>query len=75
MMTFLLVGACMVSVGLWFYTLLDMAKRHFIDPYKRSVWLMIVLFFPLIGCLFYLKMRKQLTTSESRKFQPKFKKQ
>lgn len=72
MLETLLIFSCLASVGLWFWAMLDMSQRHFKESANRDVWIMAVLFFPLIGSIFYLQMRRQLTTTEGRKFQPKF---
>ncbi|MEZ4793289.1 MAG: PLD nuclease N-terminal domain-containing protein [Gelidibacter sp.] len=73
MIALVLVSLSILSVGLWFWAMLDMAIRHFKDPSDRSVWILIVLLFPVLGSVFYFQLRNQLTTEEGRKFQPKFK--
>lgn len=72
MIPFLIVSLSLFSIGLWFWAMLDMARRHFKEPSNRSVWMLIVLFFPFWGAIFYTQLRNQLTTKEGRKFQPRF---
>ncbi len=56
-----------------FWALIDIVRSRFINPNMRTVWLVVVLFFPIIGSILYFQMRKTLTTGESLKFNPKFK--
>ena len=71
MLEIILIFFYLLSIGLWFWAMFDMSQRHFKESSNRTVWILIVLFFPLIGSLLYLQRRNQLTTKETRKFQPK----
>ena len=71
---FLIIGLSILSIGLWFWALIDIAKSRFKNPTMNTVWLIIVLFFPIIGSIFYFLLRKKYTTKEKRKFNPNFSK-
>jgi len=54
--------------------LVDIAKSRFKDQTMNTVWLLIVLFFPIVGSIFYFQLKKKFTTKEKRKFNPDFSK-
>ena len=65
--TFLLV----LIIGLWFWALYDFAMASFKEPGKKTIWLLIILLFPL-GPLAYMYFRRDLVAKAPRKFEPKF---
>ncbi|NQU33424.1 MAG: PLDc_N domain-containing protein [Bacteroidetes bacterium] len=62
-----------LTLILVFWALIDIVRSRFINPNMRTGWLVVVLFFPIIGSILYFQMRKTLTTNETLKFNPKFK--
>jgi hypothetical protein len=70
----LIIGLSILSIGLWFWALIDIAKSRFKNPTMNTVWLLIVLFLPILGSIFYFLLRKKYTTKEKRKFNPNFSK-
>jgi len=56
----------------WFWALTDIARSRFHSPRMNTIWILIVLGFPLIGSFAYLRFKKTITTSKSRSFSPKF---
>ncbi len=71
---FLITGVAILTIGLWFLALIDIAKSRFKDQTMNTVWLLIVLFFPMVGSIFYFLLKKKYTTKEKRKFNPDFSK-
>ncbi|MGJ8591469.1 MAG: PLDc N-terminal domain-containing protein [Aquaticitalea sp.] len=59
-------------MAFWVWTMIDMNRRRFIDRSDRTKYLLMILFFPLIGSFLYLQIRNTLTSAESRVFKPKF---
>jgi uncharacterized membrane protein YhaH (DUF805 family) len=74
METYLIIGLTLLTTCLWFWALINITKSRFKDLSMKSVWLLIVLFFPIIGSIFYFQLRKRLITKESREFRPNFSK-
>ena len=62
------------TVGLWFGAIIDISRSRFKNVNLNTIWLLIVLFFPILGSIFYFLKRKKLITKEPRKFQPNFNK-
>ncbi len=58
----------------WIWALIDISKSKFIMPYGNTLWLFIIIVFPVMGTLIYFLLKKQITTKEKRKFKPKFNK-
>ena len=69
----LIITLCFLTLILVLWALIDIVRSRFIKPNMRTVWLIVVLFVPIIGSILYFQMRKTLTTSETLKFNPKFK--
>ena len=61
-----------VIIGFWFWAIIDITRSRFKNPNMRTVWLIVVLLLPLMGTLIWLFVRKDLVTTEPRKFNPKF---
>jgi uncharacterized membrane protein YhaH (DUF805 family) len=66
----IIIGASILMLNFW--AIIDLTRSRFMDPTKRTIWLVLVLFFPFIGSILYFQLRKKFTTKEPRKFQPKF---
>ena len=74
METFSIIGLVILTIGFWFWALVDIAKSRFKNQTMNTVWLLIVLFFPIVGSIFYFQLKKKFTTKEKRKFNPDFSK-
>ena len=61
-----------IMLGLWFWAISDIAKSRFKNTTMNLIWLLIVIFFPVIGSILYLFLRKTQIQKEPRKFNPKF---
>ncbi len=59
-------------VLVWIFTIIDIARSRFVNPFLNTVFLIIVIIFPLIGLVLYLYFRNKLVTKNKRKFQPNF---
>ncbi|MCD4773948.1 MAG: PLD nuclease N-terminal domain-containing protein [Bacteroidales bacterium] len=68
-----IIGLSFLTIVLWFWAIIDIVKSRFKNQTMNTVWLLIVLFFPILGSIIYLLLRKKYTTKEVRKFQPNFK--
>ena len=72
METTLIIGVVILTIILWFSAIFDIARSKFKNPKTNTLWLLAVLFFPVLGSIFYFQLRRSLVTKEPRKFQPKF---
>ncbi len=59
-------------VLVWIFTIIDIARSRFVNPFLSTVFLIIVIIFPVIGLALYLFFRNKLVTKKKRKFQPNF---
>lgn len=69
-----LIIGIVLAIALWFWAIIDIAKARFINSTMNTVWLLLVLFFPILGSVFYFVLREKYITKETSKFQPKFNK-
>ena len=74
MYTSLIIGLIILTIVLWFWAIMDITRSRFKNRTMNTVWLLIVLFFPVLGSIFYFQLRKKLINKEPRKFQPNFNK-
>ncbi|WP_425357621.1 PLD nuclease N-terminal domain-containing protein [Psychroflexus torquis] len=61
-----------MTIALWFWAIIDITRSRFKNPIMNTVCLLVVLFFPALGSILFLILRKKLITKEKRKFQPNF---
>jgi hypothetical protein len=59
------------ALVLWVWALLDVVKISFSSPFLRTLFVMLILLFPLIGSIFYFQMKKRVSV-DSREFRPQF---
>ena len=56
-----------VPIGIvWVFSVVDIFRRDDIGGFAKAIWLLVVIFAPLFGTLFYLIFRKPGATSEER---------
>ncbi|MFW5700270.1 MAG: PLD nuclease N-terminal domain-containing protein [Cyclobacteriaceae bacterium] len=72
METTLIILLVILTIFLWFWAIFDITKSRFKDPIMKTVWLLAVLFFPVLGSIIYFQLRKMFVTNERRKFRPNF---
>mgnify|MGYP003624327657 FL=1 len=68
----LLPTAILLTVVLWFWALTDLSKSRFKSGKANLIWLLIVLFSPIIGSVLYFQFKKSFVERRPRRFQPKF---
>ncbi|NJW53221.1 PLDc N-terminal domain-containing protein [Salinimicrobium oceani] len=56
----------------WIWALLDLANARFKDVKWKLAWLLIIIFFPLLGSILYLLLKKNFKQSRRRSFAPEF---
>ena len=74
MENFMIIGLIILTLVLVFWAIIDITKSRFKNPTLRTVWLIAVLIFPIIGSILYFQLRRTLITKEPIKFQPDFNK-
>ncbi len=74
MYLYLYIGLVVLSMAFSFWALLDVSKSRFKENKIKTMWLLVVLFFPIVGSIIYFQQRKGLVTKEPRMFQPVFNK-
>ncbi len=72
METLLIIGFVILTIALWFWAIIDITRSRFKNRNMNTVWLLIILFFPVLGSIFYFQLRKNLVAKEPRKFLPNF---
>lgn len=68
----LLFGFTILTIVLWVWAIADIVNSRFKSRLMNIVWFLVVLFFPILGSIFYFQLRKKFTIKELRKFQPNF---
>jgi Flp pilus assembly protein protease CpaA len=68
----LIIGFVILTIILWFWAIMDITRSRFNNRNMNTIWLLAVLFFPVLGSIFYFQLRKKCVTKEKRKFQPNF---
>ena len=71
----MIIGIIILTFIIWSWAIIDLLKSEFKNLKIRAIWLIIILFFPIIGPIIYFQLRKELTKNEPRKFQPNFDKE
>lgn len=62
----------LIYLGFWVYVLFDCLRNDFRGPHQKLIWVILILFAPVIGTFLYLSMNRR--TKEKRLFRPDFKK-
>ncbi|WP_297337338.1 PLDc N-terminal domain-containing protein [Algoriphagus sp.] len=62
--------AMLVYLGFWVYALLEVLRNEFRGAHERLMWILIILFAPIIGTFLYLSMGRR--ARKRRKFNPDF---
>lgn len=61
-----------LTVVLWVWALLDIAKTRRQNPSEKSLWFLLIIALPLIGSILYFQLNGRASKASTRKFQPKF---
>ncbi|MDP2041374.1 MAG: PLD nuclease N-terminal domain-containing protein [Algoriphagus sp.] len=59
-------------LGFWVYALFDCVRNEFRGPNQKLIWIILLLFAPVIGTFLYLSMSR--SSKEKRRFDPDFNK-
>lgn len=57
-------------LGFWAYALFDCVRNEFRGPNQKLIWLILILFAPILGTFLYLSMSG--SSKKKEKFQPNF---
>lgn len=57
---------------LWLQAIIDISKTRFKYKIYNILWICIVFFFPIIGCLVYFQIKRKFITFYRREFKPNF---
>jgi hypothetical protein len=57
-------------LGFWVYALFDCLRNDYKDPNQKLIWVILIVFTPLIGTFLYLSMSRW--TKGKRRFNPDF---
>lgn len=68
----MLFGLIVLIAILWLQAIIDISKTRFKYKIYNILWICIILFFPIIGCLIYFQFKRKNITSERREFKPNF---
>lgn len=60
----------LIYLGFWIYALVDLVRSEFRNSHDKLIWLLLILFAPVIGTFLYLSMGKR----SKRKFESEFSK-
>ena len=71
-MNYILPIAVSLSIVIWLWAMIDLvsSRRKFKDPAKSTLALLMILFFPVVGSLFYFQLKGKLVNRRKRKFNP-----
>jgi hypothetical protein len=69
METILIMGLVVLTIILWFWAIIDITKSRFKNQTMKTIWLLAVLFFPVLGSIIYFQFRKKFLAKGPRKFQ------
>ena len=65
------IAGVFIFIILWIWALLDLASSTFKKGNWKIAWLLIIVFFPFIGSILYLLLRKDFK-AQKRHFEPDF---
>ena len=57
--TFIVFFVFMQLIMLWVYALSDLFMRHDISGWEKVLWLLLIIFIPILGPILYLLVRTQ----------------
>lgn len=61
----------LVYLGLWVWVLYGCLRRDFENPFHKLIWVLVILFAPVVGPIFYLVLGRR--NRERKAFNPYFK--
>jgi hypothetical protein len=60
-----------LTILLCFWAIFDISKSKFENQTTNTIWLLIVLIFPILGSIVYFQLKRKFIRFETRKFEPK----
>ena len=72
METTLIIEFVILTIILYFWAIIDVTRSRFKKPNMNTIWLLAVLFFPVLGSILYFQFKRKFVLKKSRKFQPNF---
>ncbi|NVK83815.1 MAG: PLDc_N domain-containing protein [Cytophagia bacterium] len=68
----LVITLIILTLVLWFWALIDIAKTRRQNPSEMSSWFLLIIALPLVGSILYFQLKGRNSKVSTRKFQPKF---
>ena len=68
----LFIAFVFLTIGLWFWAILDITRSRFKSSNIRAVWFMAVLLLPVLGSIIYFQFRRKFVLKKRREFKPDF---
>jgi hypothetical protein len=62
----------LLTIVIWFWAIIDIMRSKFQKQFSRTIWILMVLLFPILGSILYFQFKTRLTVKASGKFQPTF---
>lgn len=62
------------AIILWLWALIDLAFSGFKKSRWKTGWLLVIIFFPIMGSILYLLLKEDFKLKRKRKFNPDFNK-
>lgn len=63
-----------LALVLWLWALIDIARSRFKKPAYKILWILAILFFPILGSILYFMLKKEFILPKKRKSDPDFRK-
>jgi hypothetical protein len=60
----------LIYLGFWVYALFDSLRSDFRGPHQKLIWVILIIFTPVIGTFLYLSISRR--TKEKKRFKPDF---
>lgn len=58
----------LIAVALWVYAIYDIVKGTFQGSIEKAIWLIVVIFFPILGAILYLIFGRSRKSNYNRKY-------
>ena len=72
-MTILMITLTILTAVLWIWAFVDISRSRFENPTMKWVWIILILFFPILGSIIYFQFGIKYT-KDPKKFNPNFSK-
>jgi len=72
METILITALLLLALVLWIWAVIDILRSDFKDIVQKIIWLLVVIFFPILGSIVYFQLGRKYTSRPPIRFAPKF---